>query len=51
MVEEHIAGKANYTEEIDHLVTVVLIQQTLLGGVETSSSAARQEHLVSPGIA
>ena len=51
MVDEHIAGKANYTEELDKIVTVALIHDTLLGGAGTSSPAVRHERLVSPGVA
>ena len=32
MVEEHIAGRANYTEEIDKVLTVAELHRTLLSG-------------------
>jgi hypothetical protein len=30
MVDEHIAGRGNYTEEIDKLLTVAILNRTLL---------------------
>jgi len=55
MVDEHVAGRANYTEELDKIITVVLVDKTLIGGVRRSpprSTTNRQrELLVAPGVA
>jgi asparagine synthase (glutamine-hydrolysing) len=52
MIDEHVSGRANYTEELDKIITVVLLQQTLLTGVKTPSSRLTQRGLlVAPGVA
>jgi asparagine synthase (glutamine-hydrolysing) len=48
MIDEHVAGRANYTEELDKIITIVLVQHTLIGGMRTSSS---RELLAAPGVA
>jgi hypothetical protein len=38
MAEEHIAGRANYTDEIDKLVTLTVVQKMLFA--ESTRKAA-----------
>ena len=45
MVEQHVAGAANYTAQIDQVVTVGLLHETLL------DQKAAREILVAPGVA
>jgi asparagine synthase (glutamine-hydrolysing) len=42
MVDEHIAGQANYTDELDKVMTVALIRQTLCTGSRPAAPAATQ---------
>jgi asparagine synthase (glutamine-hydrolysing) len=55
MVDDHVAGRGNYTEELDKIITVVLVDKTLIGGARTSlprSMTTRpRELLVAPGMA
>lgn len=54
MIDDHVAGRSNYTEELDKIITVALLHQTLLKGTRTSpvrSAAEGRPLLVAPGVA
>ena len=43
MVADHIAGRANYTDEIDKLMTLTLVARTLLKAPEPRPIGWRDE--------
>lgn len=47
MVDDHVAGRANYTDEIDRLLTVALVQRTLLSTVDRGEVTAIPHRVVS----
>jgi asparagine synthase (glutamine-hydrolysing) len=44
MVEEHIAGRANYTEELDKVMTVAMLRRTIGSSAPLSSRAGTHSH-------
>lgn len=47
MVEAHVAGRANYTEEIDRLITIAIMHQTLISAAQPDETADIPHHVVS----
>jgi hypothetical protein len=47
MVEDHVAGRANYTDEIDRVLTVAVMHRTLLSSVNLDAAAAIPHRVLS----